>query len=258
MERTVLYQIQGNIAIITLNRPLFLNAINRDLKLRLTEALTRLDDDDDALVGILTGAGKAFSVGRDLKERISDEASGISPSSRDSLSTENTNLWSRPAKPVLAAINGYALGGGWAIAQLCDLRIASEDALLGIPEARVGLLPPFAPELSKVIPMSVVLELGLTGQPITARRAHEIGFVNQVVPNEELMSTTISIATTIANNAPLSVKYFKDLVYLAQDVSAEDLIKATHIRYTQILRSEDATEGPKAFVEKRPPRWKGK
>ncbi|MBM2832830.1 MAG: enoyl-CoA hydratase/isomerase family protein [Dehalococcoidia bacterium] len=139
MGDTVLYQVQDRIATITLNRPEALNAINRQLRAELDETLRHFDQDAEAWVGIITGAGRAFCAGRDLKERTEDNAAGRRARGIDSMSAGSLYMWSIPGKPLIAAINGYAMAGGWAIAQTCDLRLASEDARLGITEPRVGL-----------------------------------------------------------------------------------------------------------------------
>jgi enoyl-CoA hydratase/carnithine racemase len=161
-------------------------------------------------------------------------------------------------KPMIAAINGYAMAGGWAIAQLCDLRLAAEDAMMGITEAKWSLLPPFATELPKFIPMAAALELVMTAKPITAQRAYEIGFVNHVVPRERLMDEAKALARQITENAPLSVRYFKELAYRGLDMSDPALAALTRHVYDQLLRSEDSKEGPRAFAEKRKPQWKGR
>src|SRR5918998_3248369 len=187
MAETILYEKRGNIVVMTLNRPDALNAINRQLRRELAEAITQFDKDQEAFVGIITGAGRAFCAGRDLKERASDNAAGLQARATDSMGAESLELFEHTWKPLIAAINGYAMAGGWAIAQMCDLRLAVEDAAMGITEARWSLLPPFATALPKLIPMAAVMELVTTAQPITAQRAYAIGFVNRVTPQEQLM-----------------------------------------------------------------------
>ncbi|MFQ5872638.1 MAG: enoyl-CoA hydratase/isomerase family protein [Dehalococcoidia bacterium] len=258
MPVTVLYEKRDQLVVITLNRPEALNAINRQLKQELEEALQRFDQDDDGRVAIITGAGRAFSAGRDLKERAADNAAGIQARAADSIGPDGVYLWTRPQKPLIAAVNGYAVAGGWSIAQMCDLRVAAEDARFGIAESRVGLLPPFATVLAKVIPMAAVLELVFTAEPINAQRAYEIGFVNRVVPGEQLMEEAEAVARRVIENAPLSLRYFKELAYKGLELDENTIAGLTHRLYDQLLLTEDSKEGPRAFAEKRKPQWKGR
>jgi enoyl-CoA hydratase len=258
MAETVLYEKRGNIVVMTLNRPDALNAINRQLRRELAEAITQFDQDRDAFVGIITGAGRAFCAGRDLKERASDNAAGVQARAADSMYPDRPYMWPQTWKPLIAAINGYALAGGWSIAQMCDLRLAAEDAKLGISETKWSLLPPFGTILPKMIPLSAVLELVMTAQPITAQRAYDIGFVNKVVPQGQLMKEAMTLAEQIAENAPLAVQYFKELAYRGLNMSVQDISSLTYHMYDQLLTTEDSKEGPRAFAEKRKPRWQGR
>jgi enoyl-CoA hydratase len=253
----VLYEQRDHIVTITLNRPEALNAINRQLRRELAEAIERYDQDEAARVAIITGSGRAFCAGRDLKERAEDNAAGIQARASDSLGSDSLGLFPRTWKPLIAAINGYAMAGGWAIAQMCDLRLAAEDARLGITEARWSLLPPFATMLARLIPMAHVLELVFTAEPISAQRAYEIGFVNRVVPPEQLMDEATALARRLVANAPLSLSNFKEMAYRGLDMSEPAIAALTTRIYDQLLQSEDAKEGPRAFAEKRQPQWKG-
>ena len=258
MAETVLYQQDRDVVTLTLNRPDALNSINRQLRRELDEAIMQFDQDPGARVAILTGAGRAFCAGRDLKERATDNASGVQARASASMSQDRPYMWSQTWKPLIAAINGYALAGGWSIAQMCDLRLAAEDAKLGITEAQWSLLPPFATTLPKMLPMAAVMELVLTADPITAQRAYDIGFVNKVVPGETLMEEAMALAQRIARNAPLSVQYFKELAHRGMDMSAASTCALTYQMYDRLLQSEDSKEGPRAFAEKRAPQWQGK
>jgi enoyl-CoA hydratase len=258
MTAAVLYNKEDQIVIITLNRPEALNSINRQLKQELNQAITTFDRDDGARVAIITGAGRAFCAGRDLKERAADNAAGLQARATDSMGAESLELFEHTWKPLIAAINGYAMAGGWAIAQMCDLRLAAEDATMGITEARWSLLPPFAAALPKLIPMAAALELVLTAKPITAQRAYEIGFVNKVVPKERLLEEAKALARQIVDNAPLSIRFFKELAYRGLDMSEPALAALTRHLYDQLLRTEDSKEGPRAFAEKRQPQWQGR
>ena len=258
MAETVLYEKQGNIVTITLNRPDSLNAINRQLRGELADAITQFDGEADAFVAIITGAGRAFCSGRDLKERAEDNAAGVQARAAQSMSPDRPYMWPQTWKPLIAAVNGFALAGGWSIAQMCDLRIAAEDAKLGITETKWSLLPPFGTILPKMIPLSAVLELVFTAQPMTARRAYDIGFLNKVVPGEDLMEEAMGMAETIAENAPLAVQAFKELAYRGLNMSTQDISSLTYHMYDQLLTTEDSKEGPKAFAEKRKPQWQGR
>ena len=257
--QAVLYEKWDHVVIITLNRPDALNAINRQLKSEFGGAVRKFEEDDDARAAVITGAGRAFCAGRDLKERAADNAAGVQARAIDSMSPDNPYLWPLQTwKPLIAAVNGYALAGGWAIAQMCDLRLAAAEARLGITEARVGLFPPFAVPLTRLIPVAAVMEMVLTAEPISAQRAYEIGFVNKVVPGEQLMEEAMSLAHRVAANAPISLSYFKELAYRGKDMGTQAISALTYQMYERLLLSEDAKEGPLAFAESREPRWKGR
>ena len=258
MADTILYDKQDNVVIITMNRPDALNSINRQLRRELGEAIDRFDGEDDSFVAIITGAGRAFCAGRDLKERASDNAEGMQARASASMTPESPYMWPKTWKPLIAAVNGYALAGGWSIAQMCDLRLASEDAKLGITETKWSLMPPFGTILPKMVPLSAVLELVFTAEPITAQRAYDIGFLNKVVPADQLMEEAMAVAQKIAENAPLAVQYFKELAYRGLNMSTQDISSLTYHMYDQLLTTEDSKEGPLAFAEKRKPRWKGR
>ncbi|PKB72439.1 MAG: hypothetical protein BZY87_00385 [SAR202 cluster bacterium Io17-Chloro-G6] len=258
MAETIIYEKQGNIVTMTLNRPDSLNAINRLLRQELTDAIVQFDNDPEAFVAIITGAGRAFCSGRDLKERAEDNAQGIQANASHSMSKESPFMWPRTWKPLIAAVNGFALAGGWSIAQMCDLRIAADEAKLGITETKWSLLPPFGTILPKQMPLSAVLELVLTAQPVTAQRAYDMGFLNRVVPAGDLMEEAMGLAQQIAENAPLAVQTFKELAYRGLNMSNQDISALTYQMYDALLLTEDSKEGPKAFAEKRKPQWKGR
>ena len=258
MAETVLYEKTDNIVTITMNRPDSLNSINRQLRADLAEAITDFDADPDARVAIVTGAGRAFCAGRDLKERAGDNADGRQARAADSMYPDRPYMWPQTWKPIIAAINGFALAGGWSIAQMCDLRIASEDAKLGITETKWSLLPPFGTILPKQIGLAATLELCLTAQPVTAQRAYDMGFLNKVVPGDQLMEEAMTMAAQIAENAPLAVQYFKELAYRGLNMSTQDVSSLTYHMYDRLLTTEDSKEGPRAFAEKRKPNWQGR
>ena len=258
MAETILYEKQGNIVVMTLNRPDSLTAINRQLRQEFSDAILEFDNDPEAFVAVVTGAGRAFCSGRDLKERAEDNAQGIQAKASASMRKDTPYMWPQTWKPMIAAVNGFALAGGWSIAQLCDLRIASEDAKLGISETKWSLLPPFGTVLTKQMQLSAVLELVLTAQPVTAQRAYDMGFLNKVVPAADLMEEAMAMAQSIADNAPLAVQTFKELAYRGLNMSNQDISALTYQMYDALLLTEDSREGPKAFAEKRKPQWKGR
>jgi enoyl-CoA hydratase/carnithine racemase len=254
MAEAIVYENRGRVAILTINRPEARNAINRDVREGLAVAWERFAKDETAHAAILTGAGdKAFCAGADLKEMAQTKLGSLP---RNFLPTLNVNI--KVAKPVIAAVNGVAYAGGWALVQQCDIVVAAETARFAITEAKVGRGMPWAVPLTHMIPQKVLLEILLTGEPITAQRAYEIGFVNHVVPAEQVMPKALAIAETIADNAPLTVAAAKEMVYMATDMGRLAGLEAAQYLFDHVYRSEDAQEGPRAFAEKRKPQWKGR
>jgi enoyl-CoA hydratase/carnithine racemase len=254
MAEAILYENRGQIAVITINRPESRNAINSEVREGLAAAWARFAKDSEARVAILTGAGdKAFCAGADLKE-MAQKRLGSLP--RNFLPALNVNV--HVTKPVIAAVNGVAYAGGWALVQMCDLVVASATARFAITEAKVGRGMPWAVPLTHMVPQKILLEILMTGDSITAQRAYEIGFVNHVVPAEQVMTKAMEIAVTIAENAPLTVAAAKEMVYMATDMGRIAGLEAARHLFDHVYKSEDAQEGPRAFAEKRKPNWKGK
>jgi enoyl-CoA hydratase len=254
MSDEILFDRQGSVIVITINRPEQRNAISSGVRHGLRAAFERFEADDTAHVAILTGAGeKAFCAGMDLKE-AADTMLGVPP--RDFLPVIGDSI--HVTKPVIAAVNGVAYAGGWLLTQMCDLCIAAEHATFAITEGKVGRGMPWAAPLGHIIPQRVMMELLLTGDPINAQRAYEIGFVNRVVPAAELLSTAMAMAERIAANAPLTVRAARELVYLSTEMGRSAALRAGHHVFERVYRSEDAQEGPRAFKEKRKPQWRGR
>lgn len=248
------------ITIITLNRPDALNAVNHQLWLEVGTALTEFEQNPDQWVAILTGAGdRAFSAGADLKEIA---AGGIK-------TTDQMKEWGfagivkhHISKPIIAAVNGFALGGGTEIALACDLIVASERASFGLPEVKRGLIAAAGGllRLPRQLPLKVAMEVILTGEPLSAEEAKRWGLINRVVPHEEVLPEAIKLAEKIMENAPLAVRASKEIVYRGLDstISFPQDAWTINDEYTaKVFSSQDAKEGPRAFAEKRKPNWVG-
>ena len=249
MTDAVRYDRVGPVAWVTIDRPEARNAINAAVRDGLRDATARFNDDDAAVL-VLTGSGDvAFCAGADLKEM---SALGLEVPPPDYVPTFGRTL--PVEKPTIAAVNGVAYAGGFLLAQMCDLCVAAEHARFAITEAKVGRGAPWAAPLPWLVPPRVAMELLVTGEPITAARAHEVGLVNRVVPMADLHDATQALAEGIASNAPLSVAAAKRTVYLGMAAPYE----AAEALWEPVYKSADAQEGPRAFAEKRPPRWQGR
>lgn len=248
----VRYERLDDVAIITLDDPAKRNALSFAMRSGLRQALLKLDGDPRVSVGIVTGTGKAFCAGADLKE-MSADALGVPP--RDYVPMIGHNLWLD--KMLVAAVNGPALGGGFLVAQMADLAVAAEDAIFGMPEARWGRGAPWSVPLAQKIPERIWMELAVTGEPITARRAYEVGFVNAVVPAADLMSSAIELAAKVARNAPLTVRATRRMVHLSAEMGRSAAWEVADELFRPVYNSSDAQEGPRAFKEHRSPEWTG-
>jgi enoyl-CoA hydratase/carnithine racemase len=250
----ILYEVRDGVAWLTINRPESRNALNKSARDAFGEAARAFAEDPAQLVLVITGAGdKAFCAGADLKE-MADSGMRIPP--KDILVYFNRSLVTR--KPIIAAVNGLAYAGGFQLAQMVDLVVAADHATFAITEARVGRGSPWAAPLPWIIGPRVALELLTTAQPITAQRAYEIGFVNRVVPGDQLLAETEKMARAIADNAPLSVRAAKELVYASASMGWHDGLDEGDRIYEKVYLSEDGQEGPRAFKEKRRPVWQGR
>ena len=254
MADAVLFDARDDgVAIITLNRPETRNALSKDIRAGLFEAWDRFERDPALRIAILTGAGdKAFCAGGDLKEMV---ATGMQVPPRDMfpLPYDTVEL----SKPTIAAVNGVAFAGGWMIAQACDLCVASSSAKFAVTEVKVGRSSPWASPLIHMIPQRIMMEILLTGKPITAQRAYEIGLVNRLAEPDALMNAALELAGEILDGAPLSVKAARETVMLSTEMGRSAALQAARHASELCYNSEDAQEGPRAFAEKRRPQWKG-
>jgi len=245
---------RGHIEILTINRPEARNAINLATATALSAALDDLEEDDDVRVVVLTAAGdKAFSAGMDLKAF----ASGEFPITEKGFGGITKRDF---PKALIAACNGSALAGGCEIMLSCDLVVAADHAKFGIPEVARGLVAGAGGliRLPKRIPRAIALELALTGEPIDAPRALQIGLVNRVVPGDQLMAEAMALAERIAKNAPMAVRLSKQVMKQAAELTEEEGWVVNDAVFGEIGRSSDAMEGAIAFAEKREPNWTGK
>ncbi len=249
MPDEVLTEVRGHVMVVTINRPTAKNAIDSAVADGLVGALAELDNNGNLFVGVIAGAGGVFSSGMDLK---AFSAAGV-PRGLDTVFRQGSR------KPLVAAIEGFALAGGLEIALICDLIVAARGAKLGIPETRVGLFAAGGGvfRLARRLPYGVAMEMALTAAPITAEEAYQHGLVNAVTERGHALSAAIKLAERIAGNAPLAVAASKELIRESLGCNESEAwdLQAPHMR--TVFRSGDAKEGPRAFAEKRDPRWAG-
>ena len=253
------YKKEGRIAILTINRPEALNAINVQALRELHDALTDFRDDPDLWVGIITGAGeRAFCAGADIKDMLPFLKQHLRTDPQAVPTSHMRGLELR--KPLIAAITGLAFGGGLEIALACDLRIASEKARFGLPEVTLGLIPGWGgtQRLPRLIPQCKAAEMLFTGKPVDAQEAYRIGLVNCVVPPEAVMTTAKEWANLICQNGPLAVRAAKEAMMMGMGLALEDGLALENNLEASVMQTEDFSEGTKAFLEKRKPDFKGK
>lgn len=254
MASVVTYELRGPVAWLTIDRPEARNALSTEVCDALYEGTHRFNEDAEAKVLVLTGAGeKAFCAGGDLKEMA---ALGLQVPPPDFVPQFGRTV--EVEKPTIAAVNGVAYAGGFLLAQSCDLCVAADTARFAITEAKVGRGSPWAAPLPWLVPPRIAMQLVLTGDPIDAERAYQVGLVNQVVPAAELRDATQRLAERIAANAPLSVRAGKKTVRLVAELPLADAYEEAERLWRPVYLSEDAQEGPAAFRDKRTPVWKGR
>jgi enoyl-CoA hydratase/carnithine racemase len=253
VSAAVRYERRGPVAWLTIDRPEAHNALSSAVRAGLHDGFARFAG-DDAPVLVLTGSGsKSFCAGGDLKE-MAETGLTVPPADYVPHLGRTVQL----DRPVIAAVNGVAYGGGFLLAQMCDLCVAAEHARFAITEARWGRGAPWAAALPRLVPPRVALELLVTGDLIDAGRAREVGLVNRVVPAERLHDEAQAMAERIAGNAPLSVRAAKAMVDAAADRSISEAFDEAERLFEPVYRSADAQEGPRAFRERRAPAWRGR
>ena len=252
------YEKEGRIATVTINRPERMNALHPPANLELHDIWNDFQSDPEVWIGILTGSGdRAFSAGNDLKYTAEHGMNmvRVGESGFGGLA-KRTDCW----KPIIAAVNGFALGGGFEMALACDIIIAADHARLGLPEPRVGLMAGAGGvhRLPRMMPQKIAMGYILTGRHMTAQEAHRWGIVNEVVPLADLMPTVHRWAQDILEGAPLSIRASKQAAMMGLGHSLDIALNLEYSQSTAMRRSEDVVEGPKAFAEKRKPNWKGR
>lgn len=255
------YHKESRIAVLRLNRPEQLNTITPEMVNEAYDALRETDENKDISVVVITGEGKAFCAGSDLNARLKN-ASVQTDTGEDTYLIKTRQMISmieNLSKPVIAAVNGHAVGGGLEIALACDIRIVSKTAKLGLTEAKVGAIAGGGgtQRLPRLIGTGLALEMLFTGGTISGERAEQIGLANCAVDGDIVLQTALDLAARIAQNAPLSLKACKQLVYKGMDMDIEKALDLEMAYANKIGRSEDRAEGMKAFLEKRKPKFKG-
>jgi enoyl-CoA hydratase len=266
-EPAVLVERDGHVVTIVLNRPAKRNAFNAEVLCRLCDAWDLVDDDPDVRAAILTGAGGNFSAGADLDRLVGAMISGKPPQDEfeERIRADFTLIYKgflkthRVAKPLIAAVEGYCYAGGMEILQAADIRVAGEGARLAISEVQRGLFPMSGStvRLPRQIPWSVAMDMLLVGEPISGRRAYEVGLVGHVVADGETLQRARELADRVAANGPLAVRNIKASVLAAETVPELEAYKREEELGMAVMGSNDAKEGPKAFLEKRAPNFTG-
>ncbi|MGI9492048.1 MAG: enoyl-CoA hydratase-related protein [Geminicoccaceae bacterium] len=248
-------RLDEGVALVKLNRPEVLNALNIATREALADAFAALQDDSNVLAIVLTGDDKAFAAGADLKEFA--ETSTVEIMKRRS--ERHWNTVAATPQPVIAAIRGYAMGGGLELAMACDLIIVGESAQLGQPEIRVGIMPGAGgtQRLTRAVGKFQAMKMCLTGKPVTGTEAYQIGLASEVVPDDEVLETAIKLATSIARMPPLATQAIKEAIVQGETASLESALLLERKAFQLLFATEDRREGMAAFIEKRRPDFKG-
>ncbi|HZU72540.1 MAG TPA: crotonase/enoyl-CoA hydratase family protein [Acidimicrobiales bacterium] len=250
------YEEKGRVAVLTINRPEARNAVNGDVASGMEAAIDRLEESDDVWVGIVTGQGPVFSAGADLKAIASGQAAALQTAKGGFAGIATRQR----LKPIIAAVDGPALAGGCEIVLSCDLVVASTAAAFGLPEVKRSLVAGAGGlfRLPRVLPRAVAMEVALTGDPITAERAYALGMINELVEPGQAVEAAMALAERICANAPIAVRESRQIVLAAGGANDDELWRLTNQAFAKVASTEDFAEGPRAFIEKRPPAWKGR
>lgn len=255
-EVVLFERVSEHVALITLNRADKRNAVNGDVCRGVAAAVETVENDPQLRVAILAARGPVFCAGADL--------AAISAGGKSALTTETGGfagfVKASRRKPWIAAVAGTAVGGGCELALACDLIVAGEGAQFGLPEVKRGLLAAAggAFRIARALPRAIAIEVAITGRPLTAQQAHHFGLINRLVGGEQVVPEAIALAEEIAGNAPLSVQETLQLTRLSHELSEKELWELTDTLSRRVTESDDAKEGPRAFLEKRQPRWQGR
>jgi len=262
------YRIEGHIAVVTLNRPDARNAINPEVAVRLSDAWQSIRDDENVRVGIVTGTGSAFCAGADLGQLIPMMSGARNPENDwDRRVVNEPGITSRallrnfdPEKPIIAAINGHAIAGGMELVQGTDIRVSAPEARFGVQEVKWAIFPAGGStvRLPVQLPFAKAMELLLTGDLVSAEEALALGFLNYVVPADAVMTKAMEIAEKIAANGPLAVKAIRESARACLGLPEREALKIESEISAPVFQTEDAREGPRAFMEKRKPSYKGR
>lgn len=253
-QPVVLTEAIDGVLVITINRPQAKNAVNKAVAEHIAAALDRLDQEDDLRVGILTGAGGTFCAGMDLKAFVSGEFPNVEGRGFGGMTERSAD------KPLIAAVEGYALAGGCELAISCDLIVAADNSQFGIPEVKRGLVAAAGGlvRLPGQIPYRIAMELALTGEFMSAQRAADLGLVNQITPAGGALEAARVLAAKIAENGPLAVRLSKAVIKASRDWSQDETFVLQQELIQPVFTSKDAIEGATAFAEKRKPQWTGR